>query len=80
MLAEAHKSIEELKQQLHKNTNEIALLIDPQCIEQPSHEDLLLIIASYCQEFVTKCEHVELLESKLNSVTEHVEFQTRIGC
>lgn len=64
----ASARIATLENTLRENTAQSALIINPECIEQPSHEDFILWLSSYRDEFIAKSEQVELLEREWISV------------
>jgi len=65
---ELREHIASLEATIRENTAQAALIINPPLIEQPSHEDFILWLSSYRDEFIAKSEHVELLEAQLKKL------------
>ena len=61
LLRDSRDRIAELEATIRENTAEVALIINPGCIEQPSHEDLILWLSAYRDEFIDKSKMIDLL-------------------
>ncbi len=77
-MSEQASTIKRLEAQIDSNTGQIALMINPPCIEQPSHEDLILWLESYVGEFKAKSEMVELLQAQIDEQSGWVSCEDRL--